>query len=38
MRSIWGIVTAALVVLVTIYAYNKFSGKNIAALGAKAAA
>lgn len=33
MRSVWGIVTAALVVLVTVYVFNKFSGKNIADLG-----
>lgn len=33
MRSVWGIVTAALVVLVTVYVYNKFSGKNIGDLG-----
>lgn len=31
------IAVSALVVLATIYAYNRFSGKSIAALGAKSA-
>ncbi len=31
--TIWGIVTAAIVVLATVYAYNKFSGKSISDLG-----
>lgn len=35
-QAIFGIVTAALITLATIYAYNRFSGKSVAALGSRA--
>lgn len=38
MNRIVGLLTAGLVVLLTVWAYNKFSGKNISSLGAGAAA
>lgn len=34
MPSIKGILISAAVVLLTIYAFNKFSGKNVGTLGA----
>lgn len=36
MSRVMGIATLALVVLGTIYAFNRFSGKNVATFGAKA--
>jgi hypothetical protein len=38
MSRITGILVGALLVLATVWAYNRFSGKTIATLGAKAAA
>ncbi len=38
MGRIQGMLIAALVVLATVWLYNRFSGKSIANLGAKAAA
>jgi negative regulator of sigma E activity len=32
-RSLIGVAVAALVVLATVYVFNRFSGKNIADLG-----
>lgn len=32
-RGLMGLVITALIVLGIIYAYNRFSGKNVAALG-----
>ena len=37
-KSVIGLLMAALVVLATVYAYNRFSGKSIADLGKKPAA
>lgn len=36
MSRLTGILMVSLVVLATVWAYNKFSGKSIAALGAAA--
>lgn len=36
-RGLMGLVVSALMVLAVIFLYNRFSGKSIAALGAKAA-
>jgi hypothetical protein len=38
MNRLVGILTAAVVVLATIWGYNKFSGKNVAQLGSGTAA
>jgi hypothetical protein len=38
MRGIAGLLVMALMVLAIIWAYNKFSGKSIAALGAPSTA
>ncbi len=38
MRGVYGILVTAIVVLAIIWAFNKFSGKNVASLGASAAA
>lgn len=36
MSKVLGIIVTAVTILAVVYVYNRFSGKNIAALGAKA--
>lgn len=38
MSKLIGLLSVAVVVLATIYAYNKLSGSNVSALGSNAAA
>jgi hypothetical protein len=38
MGRVTGFLMVAVLVLATIYAYNRFSGKNVSALGSKTAA
>lgn len=37
-RGLYGIVVVAITILAVVFVYNRFSGKNIADLGKKAAA
>jgi hypothetical protein len=36
-RGLMGVIITVVIILGVVYAYNRFSGKNIAALGAPAA-